>query len=131
MDPSEALLFAASGAVLGLVGRILYDWLKNPRGAGSNGNGYRAMAQDIAAIKQCHSQCRIADGVAWLKDVHAKTDANGLPLMYFPSELKTLTQQNNQLLRQTNMHLGQIKDILAANNKLLDRIDRHDRDQYE
>lgn len=119
------MLFATSGAVLGLVGRIIYDWLKGPRNG--NANGYRAMQQDVAAIRDCHARCRLNDGVTWLKEVHSKTDANGMPLFYFPSELKTMSQENNRLAREGNQVLSQIKEIMLKNNELLERIDRNDR----
>lgn len=119
------MLFATSGAVLGLVGRIIYDWLKGPRNG--NANGSRAMQQDVAAIRDCHARCRLNDGVTWLKEVHSKTDANGMPLFYFPSELKTMSQENNRLAREGNQVLSQIKEIMLKNNELLERIDRNDR----
>lgn len=125
MEPSNALLFAASGAVLGLVGRIVYDWLKNPRY--SNGNGHKAMQQDLAFIRQYHQQHQLGEKINWLKDVHSKTDANGMPLVYFPSDLRTTTQENNQLVRESNQVLSQVKEITLKNNQLLERIDRNDR----
>lgn len=126
MDPSDALLFSASGAILGVIGRIVYDWLRNPRAA-SNGNGNRAMAQDILAIRKCQEQCRCGEQVAWLKEMHSKTDANGLPLFYFPHEIKRQSEENNRLVLQGNQHLLTIKEILLKNNELLDRIDRKER----
>jgi len=58
----------------------------------------------------------------WLKEVHNKTDQDGVPLWYVPRELLLLIKHTSDNMIESNIHLKEIKNVLKENGELLKKL---------
>ena len=91
MSELEVIL---TGGVVALVGKIVFDWLKKPKGH----NGTKCPID----------RSKVIADVAWLKEVHNKCDTDGVPLWYIP--------------RSFEQTMDKLVDNSAAQNVILERI---------
>ena len=97
-----------AGAGAGFISKVLFDWIKgNGNGKKKNGNGYWNIP----------SECRqkldsIQDEVGWLKEVHNKTDENGMPIWYVPRDLLDSCKKTAESTRETVVLLQENQELL-------------------
>jgi len=80
MSEGEVLVIMVTGCVslvVGIFGKILFDWLKNRNGNGSTWKGVDG--KDLA--KTVYS---VSERVNQIMDIQCKTDGDGLPMVYMP-----------------------------------------------
>jgi len=97
---------------VGVIGKIVYDWLNTKRVPADSNKSSLDTRNESRLIK-------IGDEVEWLKDIHAKADADGLPVWYVPRELKELVKESSERAMETNIILKDIKEILKENGILM------------
>ena len=98
MQVDQISVSAIAGGALTLIGKIIFDWLKNKR----NGNGN---------MKNVNLE-KMAGNIKWLKDIHNRYDENGSPMWFFPRAMKETLDHIDQKSTETNLLLRQILEAL-------------------
>jgi hypothetical protein len=97
------LLFGSCGA--GILGKIVFDWLKTGRGNG---------------LKPCLT--RMQSELEWLHEFHDQRNGEGRPLSWPPIECKTNIPKVLEELNSSHDILNQINASLKIQNELLSKI---------
>ena len=84
---------------MGVLSKMCYDWI-------TSGN-QKNNKDDKSA--------RMNENLEWLREMHAKTDSDGLPIWYVPRDLQKLAKENADRAFETNMILKDIKEVLKDN----------------
>ncbi len=110
------------GACVGLVGKIVFDWLKNAR---NGGNGRK-----IDLCKACREMvAQMSQDVRSMKDVHGRTDEDGVPLCYTPRDWGHRVENIENKSTELSTVLGQILVEIKRHNeivlRLVDKNGRH------
>lgn len=83
----KILLGIVAAAVVALVGKIVWDWLRGNRTINGRGSVtcHKMMKKAIETIES--DVDRIKDDTGWTKDMHDQTDESGRPKWFFPVHL--------------------------------------------
>ena len=109
------LTSVGSTGVVVLVGNIVFNWLKKPKGNG-----------DMMKYVRCPlDRSKTIQKIDWLKDVHDKTDGDGLPLWYIPRSMAKSMDKVAEATVDQNIILTDIKGLLVNNGTKLDTIIRN------
>lgn len=112
MEMTE-ILKIAGGLAVGLLGKIVWDWLKN-------GRGKKVIIKDSGAsaeIKATLEEQRLL--LAQLSSVLGKCDESGTPLCYMPREWKQLLASSVERGGQTNELLRHMTDEIRDQRNLI------------
>ena len=117
-DQITILIYAAFiGGIFVLVGRIVWDWLSRKK------NGQNNKLTQCLPDKDCKDMIRkTCNNSFWLREVHAKTDDNGVPIWYVPRELISTLRLLHESRNDANVELKNIKVILTDNKNLLQQM---------
>ena len=123
MGTLEIVGLSVGNLCMGVVGKIIFDWLKTSKnGKSKNGKQYVNNPIDFHALMSKIDNINIAaEGVPELKQrlfsaltVLSKTDNDGVPLIYTPRKIMEVQQQNNKLQERELQKLDVIIRLLAA-----------------
>lgn len=89
-------------AVVGLFGRIVWDWLKG-----------RKITEPCMECQKLVKN--MAAQTTWLKEMHDKVDTDGMPLWYVPRGWKDDLEKLHVVMIETNVYLKQILETLKSN----------------
>ena len=95
---------------VGVLAKIVYDWLAANRGKDS---------EAVLSERDESRLIKIVDDVEWIKEAHSKTDSDGLPLWYVPRELTKIAKDSNERGLETNLILKDIKMLLKDNSLVM------------
>ncbi len=91
---------------MGLVGKIVFDWLRGRANGGAPpwaGEWQEAMQE-------------IKEDVQWLRDLHDRRDPNGMPLCYMPRRLHETLEKLHAQAIQANVLLERVLAELRKSN---------------
>ena len=112
MEMTE-ILKIAGGLAAGLLGKIVWDWLKN-------GRGKKVVVRESLAsveIKTSLEEQRLL--LAQLNTILGKCDESGTPLCYMPREWKQLLASSVERGGQTNELLRHMTDEIRDQRNLI------------
>ena len=98
-----------AGGVVVLVGKIVFDWLKKTRG-------------DENRMKCPIDRSKVIADISWLRQVHDKCDADGVPLWYIPRSFEQTMSRLVENTAKQNVILERISNELKFNGGLLLKI---------
>lgn len=104
-DPISASAVAIAACVC-ICGKIVWDWLKNRN-------------QDVFSKRDFEE---LKKNVDWIKEIHDRYDANGVPLWYVPRTWKTDLDNIDDMTKDLNRTLSSIKDCIKEQNGILREI---------
>jgi hypothetical protein len=109
-----AILPYAGTAVAGVVGKIIFDWLKGGRRKRSASETATPAIVQSAVEDLCVKLEDIEDDVKWLRERHDKTDENGLPMWYVPRDLTRFLiasrERDGQQIELLNHIVSELKE---------------------
>ena len=119
--PENSMILTLLGvACVGLVGKIVFDWLKSARNGGNKIDLCRGCREKVT---------HMAQEVRWIKDAHDKVDDGGVPLWYVPREWGRRVESIEDGTLELKTVLGSILVEIKRHNeivlKLLDKNGRH------
>jgi len=117
MDYSAIVLMIVAGG-FGLVGKIVFDWLKNPRAQAPLSPSPKTTSISL----KNGSQSEILAILKWLKEVHDRHDEDGVPRWYFPKALIKHAEENAKQTVLMVQHLKDIREYLKENQTILSRM---------
>lgn len=127
MDTFLAILPYIGSAVGGLIGKIVFDWLKDLRKKKINGTGTSASKVVLQrTLDEINSNLETLEtNVLWLKERHDKYDENGTPLWYVPRDLKRyLIVSRERDAQQIELLNHVVSEVKEHRNLLWDLLKR-------
>lgn len=97
---------------VGVLGKIVYDWLLAKKPNSCTNESTLDARNESRLIK-------IGDEIDWLKDVHNKVDADGIPVWYSSRDLKVVVKEMADRGIETNLLLRSILEEIKDNGKLM------------
>jgi hypothetical protein len=102
-------------AVVVLVGKIVWDWLKK----GKNGRN----TINVNPCIECQKLVKDMSGqILWLKEIHSKTNSDGIPIWYFPRKFTEDLSKMHNVMIATNAYLEQILQQLKDNQNTYNAV---------
>lgn len=129
MDTFLAILPYVGSAVGGLIGKIVFDWLKDLRKKKINGTGTSASKVVLQrTLDEINSNLETLEtNVLWLKERHDKYDENGTPLWYVPRDLKRyLVVSRERDAQQIELLNHVVSEVKEHRNLLWDLLKRRE-----
>ena len=106
----KTLVYICLCAVVGLVGKIVWDWFKQTRHP----------TEIPHWCKKCGSLLeRIHTMIGWIKDVHSPTDRDGIPLWYVPRTWGEKVETLDDNSKEQSLILKQILEEIKEMNQAL------------
>jgi hypothetical protein len=104
---TEALLAATA---CGLVGKIIFDWMKNKKEDGKQPEW----------CKNCSlKSTRALEDIKWIREIHSPKDDSGLPLWYVPRDWGRTVMSVDEKVNALDSTLKMILAELKEHNKIL------------
>ena len=103
----------AIAAGIGLCVKIVWDWLKNRNQITPQTCPYGFSKRDFEELK---------NNINWVKEIHDRYDANGVPLWYVPRTWKTDLDNIDDMTKDLNRTLNSIKDCMKEQTVILREI---------
>lgn len=116
-DVHSGLIVALGGAIMGLMGKIFFDWVKGSR----NGNGKTKTNRIIQPVCPL-DRSNVIDDLKWLKDQHSHFDEDGVPIWYMPRRMIKILEQLLEVNKKKQETLNKIDDVLHENKQILIEI---------
>lgn len=122
MTEGEVLaIFVTAGVsmVVGVFGKILFDWLKNNRNGNGNGN---AAWKGVDGKHLAQTVYGISETVKTVMDVQCKTDADGVPLVYMPRGFSNLMEKVSGSVTELGWNIKQNTKAIEKSMEQMQRL---------
>ncbi|MBN1882809.1 MAG: hypothetical protein JW885_11590 [Deltaproteobacteria bacterium] len=125
MDELSAVAVTALFSLfVGVVGKILFDWLKHR-------NGARFEIKDIDIKDLAKTVYSVSERVGHIMDIQCKTDGDGLPMVYMPRGYRDVmdrvaesvakfgwgVEQNTKALKEFTEQMRKLTGVIEKQSK--------------